>query len=114
MLRQPKSAYEKNTIFKVKSSRDTEVKYLEPYPQTCGLRCEMPNGKECVIRCPFDIFVDPPTIGSVITVNCHGFYTSGRPRVPSFVRARTDITWEEVVRQEKEKLALLKEAAPKE
>jgi len=99
-LRMPQSSYKNGTLYKYKPFQDIEVKYIKTHPASAGLVCLTANGKECVVRCPWTTFIDPPADTPVLTVTCHGFYNSGIPKAASFLRIRTDISWEEVLLQQ--------------
>jgi len=64
-----------------------------------ALECELPNGKrfDCGSGLNFAERKKPPKIGSVITFKFQELSNSGTPRFPTFLRVRTDLTWNDVL-----------------
>uniref|UniRef100_A0A6B2LDN9 ATP-dependent DNA ligase family profile domain-containing protein n=1 Tax=Arcella intermedia TaxID=1963864 RepID=A0A6B2LDN9_9EUKA len=100
MLREPECLYKhgrSRTLLKVKPHREDEVKMIGINREGKSLVCESRNGEKFLLPCsPYD-FEHPPEIGSVITVRIAGHHKSGKPRFPTFLRVRTDVTWEEIL-----------------
>jgi len=98
VLRMPESPYATGTMFKLKPRQDTEVKLIKIYPESTGFLCQLPNGDECVVACTWEDFIEPPPDESVLTIKCSGFYSkNGKPKFPTFLRVRHDLTWKDVV-----------------
>lgn len=53
------------------------------------------NGTEVMVECLQGDVVDPPTLGSIITVKHEGTYANGKLRSPTFWRIREDINWKD-------------------
>ena len=102
IVRKPDSLYTKgrsNEILKVKSYYDMEavvVDYIAGKGRNLGrlgsLLVELPDKKKFKIGTGFsdEERKNPPPIGSTITFKYYGFYKSGIPRFPSFMRVRQD------------------------
>nr|MBF0223725.1 DNA ligase [Desulfobulbaceae bacterium] len=102
IVRRPDALYTKGRsgdILKVKSFLDAEAVVLAHLPgkgQNLGrvgsLLVELPDGKQFRIGTGFsDAQRDnPPTVGSTITFKYYGFYQSGIPKFPSFLRVRQE------------------------
>jgi len=90
-------------LYKHKMYYDSEVKYLGLHPTGAGLLCEQPNNDKIMVRCDGATFQNPPPVGSIITVNHEGLYSSAKLRAPHFFRERNDITWDQVVAEWKAK-----------
>lgn len=58
------------------------------------------NGVKCAIPCFLQVRENPPAVGSVVTVKHTGYYSTGTLKFPYFWRARTDMTWEQVLRSQ--------------
>jgi DNA ligase-1 len=126
MLRKPGSAYERcrsGTLLKVKYFHDEEARVLSAIPGTG--RCSSMMGKlECVLAngVKFKVgtgFSDaqrksPPRNGSIITFKYQELSDHGHPRFPVFVRARPDLTWDDVIANAKTKVPFssIKRTAP--
>lgn len=102
ILRRPGSPYtvgRTGDYLKVKSYEDTEavvVAHLPGQGRNAGrmgaLLVELPNGVRFKIGTGFSdaIRENPPPIGAVITFKYYGFYHSGVPQFPSFLRVREE------------------------
>lgn len=102
IVRKADSFYTKgrsNDILKVKSYKDMEAKVIDHIPGTGknmdrlgSLLVELPNGKRCKIGTGFTDKEreNPPPISSTITFKYYGFYQSGIPKFPSFLRIREE------------------------
>ena len=86
-------------ILKVKSYRDMEGKVIGLLPGTGrnrgrlgSLLVELPNGTRCRIGTGLSDAERkrPPPLGATITFKYYGFYQSGIPKFPSFLRIRED------------------------
>ncbi len=100
IVRKPDSLYTKgrnNEILKVKSYYDMEavvIDYIAGKGRNLGrmgsLLVELPDKTKFKIGTGFsdEERENPPPIGSVITFKYYGFYKSGIPRFPSFLRTR--------------------------
>jgi DNA ligase-1 len=86
-------------ILKVKQFQDAEAVVVEHLPgqgrnlgRLGALLVELPNGTRFKIGTGFtdDQRDSPPPIGEIITFKYSGYYQSGIPRFPSFVRIRAD------------------------
>jgi DNA ligase-1 len=102
MVRRPEAQYVKGRsadILKVKSYRDMEAVVKAHIPgsgknlgRLGSLLVELPNGKQLKIGTGFSAEErkNPPPIGTVISFKYYGFYQSGLPKFPSFLRVRAD------------------------
>jgi len=86
-------------ILKVKSYLDMEaevIAHIEGKGRNRGrlgsLLVELPDKTRFKIGTGFsdEERINPPPVGSIITFKYYGFYESGRPRFPSFIRGRPD------------------------
>jgi DNA ligase-1 len=86
-------------ILKVKSYYDMEAVVLEQIPgkgqnsdRLGSLLVRINNGTEFKIGSGFSDAQrqNPPPVGAIITFKYYGFYQSGCPKFPSFLRVRTD------------------------
>lgn len=70
-----------------------------------ALECELPNGKRFDVGSGFNMDQrrKPPKKGSVITFKFQELSNSGIPRFPVFLRARNDMTWNDVLESAKTK-----------
>ncbi len=70
-----------------------------------ALECELPNGKRFDVGSglTMDQRRKAPKIGSVITFKFQELSNSGTPRFPTFLRVRTDLTWNDVLEAAKTK-----------
>jgi len=89
-----------NDILKVKSYRDMEAVVIAHLPGTGrnkdrlgSLLVELPDGTRFRIGTGFmdNEREHPPPLGSVITFKYYGFYRSGIPKFPCFLRIREDL-----------------------
>ncbi|CAF1083579.1 unnamed protein product [Adineta steineri] len=114
MLRKPGSLYEhkrSTTLLKVKTFYDEEAYVIGHKPSksligmTGALECELPNGKRFDVGSglTMDQRRKPPKIGSVITFKFQELSNNGHPRFPTFLRVRTDLTWNDVLEAAKTK-----------
>jgi len=113
MLRQPGSKYEhcrSSTLLKVKFFHDEEAKVTGHLPGSgrCAnmmgkLTCVLPNGVTFKVGTGFTDAQrkNPPKVGSVITFKYQELSVHGNPRFPAFVRARPEMSWEEVTKNAK-------------
>lgn len=104
MLRKPGSLYyigRTNSLRKVKQYVESEVRLVAVRKGT--LICETTDGVEFAVRCTPKVIISPPPIGSVITVKHMERYSTGTLRAAHFFRERPDISWDEVLRLQKEK-----------
>lgn len=111
MLRKPGSRYvagRSDTLLKVKTFVDAEARVTGHVAgagrhkgRLGAVRAELPNGTAFKVGTGFSDAEreDPPAIGTVITFRYQELTRAGVPRFPTFVRVRTDVTWEEVVAQ---------------
>lgn len=102
IVRKPDSLYTKGRsteILKVKSYYDMEarvVEHIEGKGRNLGrlgaLLVELPDKSRFKIGTGFsdEERKYPPRVGSIITFKYYGFYKSGIPRFPSFLRTRQD------------------------
>lgn len=102
IVRRPDSLYSagrSSDILKVKSYRDAEAVVVEQLPgagrnsgRLGSLLVELADGTRFKIGSGFsDAERDnPPPIGSVITFKYYGFYPSGIPKFPVYLRVRAD------------------------
>ncbi|MBU0485184.1 MAG: DNA ligase [Proteobacteria bacterium] len=100
ILRKADAFYHKgrsNEILKVKSYQDMEAKVIDHILGTGknkdrlgSLLVELPDGTRCKIGTGFtdQQRETPPAIGTIITFKYYGFYQSGLPKFPSFLRVR--------------------------
>lgn len=56
----------------------------------------------CVVGCHRQVLEEPPSIGSVITVQHNGSYQSGTLRHPFFWRVRRDVPWEQLSQERRQ------------
>jgi DNA ligase-1 len=103
IVRRPEAYYNKgrsNNILKVKSYRDMEAVVIAHLPGTGrnkhrmgSLLVELPDGTRFKIGTGFTDAQreHPPPIGTTITFKYYGFYQSGIPKFPSFLRIREDL-----------------------
>ena len=104
IVRRPDTLYvqgRSRDILKVKSFYDMEAVVIGHIPgkgrnlgRLGSLLVELPNKIRFKIGTGFSDAErsDPPAIGDVITFKYYGLYKSGRPKFPSFMRIRTDIS----------------------
>ncbi len=104
IVRKPDTLYAKGRsrdILKVKSFFDMEavvIAHIEGKGRNRGrlgsLLVELPENKKVRFKIGTGFRdeerVNPPPVGSIITFKYYGFYQSGLPRFPSFLRIRTD------------------------
>jgi DNA ligase-1 len=102
IVRKPDTVYSKGRsaeILKVKSFHDMEavvIGHVEGRGRNRGrlgsLLVELPGSIRFKIGTGFTDAqrINPPPIGSVITFKYYGWYASGRPRFPVFLRIRSD------------------------
>ena len=100
MVRNPDAFYGKGRsgdILKVKSYDDTEARVIAHLPgkgrnkgRMGSLLVELPTGIQFKIGTGFTDKQreNPPPVGSIITFKYYGFYDSGIPKFPSFMRVR--------------------------
>ena len=113
MLRMPTSAYERkrsSTLLKVKRVKDAEAKVIG-YTKGTGkyvgmvgaLEMEMPNGKHFKIGSGLtdDDRARPPPIGAIVSYGYQELSNEGNPRFPRFLRVRKDVTWAQILKQQK-------------
>jgi len=106
IVRNPEAFYttgRSNDILKVKNFLDTEAVVIDhipgkgrnlgrlgslfvEFPDSPGLRFKIGSGLSDAVR------NNPPPIGAIITFKYYGFYESGIPKFPSFIRVRTDLS----------------------
>jgi DNA ligase-1 len=103
IVRKPDASYRpgrSNDILKVKSYRDMEAVVIAHLPGTGrnkdrlgSLLVELPDGTRCRIGTGFtdEEREHPPPVGATITIKYYGFYQSGIPKFPSFLRIREDL-----------------------
>ncbi|MEN8265045.1 MAG: DNA ligase, partial [Nitrospirota bacterium] len=106
ILRKPGSLYStgrSSEVLKVKSYYDMEALVLEHMEGTGrnrgrmgSLLVELPDKTRFKIGTGFsdEERINPPPIGSIITFKYYGYYKSGIPKFPSFLRIRKDISLE--------------------
>ncbi|WP_084211774.1 DNA ligase [Geoalkalibacter subterraneus] len=102
MVRRPDAFYRVGRsagILKVKSFQDAEAAVVAHIPgsgrnrgRLGSLRVELDNGIQFRIGSGFSDAQreNPPPIGAVVTFKHYGFYPSGIPKFPSFLRVRKD------------------------
>jgi DNA ligase-1 len=102
MVRRPDAFYHAGRsagILKVKSFQDAEAVVVAHIPgsgrnrgRLGSLRVELDNGIQFRIGSGFSDAEreDPPPVGEVVTFKHYGFYPSGIPKFPSFLRVRKD------------------------
>jgi len=106
MLRKPGSMYvhgRVNTMMKVKPYAEMEL--ILKGVQKGVLIAETPDGVVNSIRCAPQVIVNPPPIGSVISVKYMHRYKNNTLRGARFHRVRHELVWDDVVRQKKKELA---------
>lgn len=106
IVRNPGALYitgRSNDILKVKNFLDAEAVVIDHIPgkgrnkgrlgsllvellDTPGLQFKIGSGLSDAVR------KSPPSIGATITFKYYGFYESGLPKFPSFIRIRTDLS----------------------
>ena len=94
------------TLLKVKPVRDAEARVIGyvpgkgKYTGMCGsLDCVTPDGRSLKAGGLTDkMRKNPPPIGTVITYKYQEFTDDGNPRSPRFMRVRSDMTWDDVMR----------------
>ncbi len=102
IVRDPRAEYNvgrSNQILKIKSFQDAEATVLEILPgrgQLTGrmgaLLVRLDNGIKFRLGSGFNLYEreNPPAPGTVVTFKYYGFYPSGIPKFPSFLRIRSD------------------------
>ncbi|MCD6526183.1 MAG: DNA ligase [Desulfuromonas sp.] len=102
IVRHPNAGYERGrstTILKVKSYQDSEATVVAQLPgkgrnqgRLGALLVELKNGTRLKIGSGFSDAEreSPPAIGSIITFKHYGFYASGLPKFPVYLRPRVD------------------------
>jgi len=102
IIRKPNALYTSGRspeIRKVKSYADREavvIAHIEGTGRNRGrlgsLLVELPDKTRFKIGTGFsdEQRINPPPIGAIITFKYYGFFSSGRPRFPSFLRVRSD------------------------
>jgi len=102
IVRRPDTLYvngRSRDILKVKNYYDMEAVVISHIPgrgrnrgRLGSLLVELPDKTRFKIGTGFSDAerIDPPPIGAVITFKYYGFYESGRPKFPSFMRIRSD------------------------
>jgi DNA ligase-1 len=108
MLRKPGSLYTKGgrtqDLSKWKPFLDTEVMVLGPHKKLNfrGLVCQLPNGQQTTVKCSLWDYENPPPRGTVVTVKYGGEYeTTGKLKHGILLRIRRDMTWEDVLKNQK-------------
>ena len=113
MLRCPKSQYEgkrSSTLLKVKKFDEMEAKVTghekgkgRLSELTGKLQCELPSGIDFKVGSGLTDRdrTNPPKIGSIITVKHQGLTTGGKPRFPVFFRVRSDVSWDDLLKEKK-------------
>jgi DNA ligase 1 len=103
MLRKPGSPYaagRNSNVLKVKSHSDMEAVVIAHLPgqgrnagRMGSLLVELPDQTRFKIGTGFsdELRENPPPVGSLVTFKHFGFYQSGLPRFPSFLRTRYDL-----------------------
>ena len=51
-----------------------------------------------MVRCSAQLYLNPPTEGTIIAVKYAGYFPTGRLKYPLFAQIRNDLQWDEVVR----------------
>jgi len=112
MLRKPHSSYHQgrtNDLLKVKSFTDTEAlvvdyEYRKGTKLVRHLECRLPNGIRFSVGGGLsnEERANPPKKGAVISFKYQELSESGKPRFPSYLRERKDVTWDDVCKQQKE------------
>jgi DNA ligase 1 len=109
MLRKPKSVYDhkrSGSLLKVKSFLDDEalviahVKGEGKNSNVVGhLECQFPTGVQFGVGFGLsdEDRVNPPEVGSVITVKYFELTDSGKPRFPVFLVRQPELTWQNVL-----------------
>lgn len=127
MLRKVGSLYEhkrSSTLLKVKTFYDEEARVIGHKPGKGNftgvlgaLECELPNGKKFDVGTGFNLDQrrKPPKIGSVITFKFQELSNAGHPRFPVFLRGRTDLTWNDVLKASETKtpMSVIQKVIPK-
>ena len=102
IVRNPDASYQtgrSSDILKVKGYQDMEADVIAQLPGTGkntgrlgSLLVELPNGTRFKIGTGFtdEQRKHPPPVGATITFKYYGFYKSGIPKFPSFLRIRED------------------------
>lgn len=125
MLKAPGSMYEhkrSNLLLKVKKFYDMEAQITSIETgkgrnahRMGAIGCVLPNGVTFRCGSGFDDATrdHPPKIGSVVSVQYAELdKRSGRPRFPTFLRVRTDVSWGDIVRQARADASVTITAAP--
>ena len=104
IVRKPEALYtagRSSEILKVKTSYDREAVVIGHNPgkgrnqgRLGSLLVELPDKTRFKIGTGFSDKQrgNPPAIGSIVTFKYYGFFESGRPRFPSFIRIRPDVS----------------------
>lgn len=101
VLRKPGSLYVSgrcSELLKLKPYQESEVRFKSLHQNSGGLLCDQPNGLECIVKCPHQIYQHPPKEGTIITVQHEGMWKTGKIRYPYFWRERFDLNWDDLVR----------------
>eukprot|EP01126_Amoeba_proteus_P021249 TRINITY_DN2152_c0_g1_i13.p1 TRINITY_DN2152_c0_g1~~TRINITY_DN2152_c0_g1_i13.p1 ORF type:complete len:129 (-),score=17.36 TRINITY_DN2152_c0_g1_i13:228-614(-) len=97
MLYEPRSQYQSgrtDSLLKLKTYSEADVRFLELSPNSRFLICEQKNGMECKVRCDYNIYMSPPERGTIITVKYQGIIQkSQKLKAPQFWRVRSDSFW---------------------
>lgn len=51
-----------------------------------------------MVRCPSQMYINPPSEGTIITVKYAGYFPTGRLKYPLFSEIRNDLPWDDVVK----------------
>ena len=102
IVRKPDARYTRGRsreILKIKSYYDMEAVVIAHIPgkgrnqgRLGSLLVELPDKTRFKVGTGFsdEERVNPPPVGSIITIKYYGFFKSGRPRFPSYLRIRPD------------------------
>ena len=102
MVRDPQAEYvvgRSSQILKVKNFQDAEATVIESIPgrgkftgKMGALLVRLDNGVQFRLGSGFSLYErdNPPGLGIVVTFKYYGFYPSGIPKFPSFLRIRRD------------------------
>ena len=102
MVRDPQAEYvvgRSSQILKVKNFQDAEATVIESIPgrgkftgKMGALLVRLDNGVQFRLGSGFSLYEreNPPGPGTVVTFKYYGFYPSGIPKFPSFLRIRRD------------------------
>jgi len=103
MLYHPQANYQSgrtNVLLKVKAYKEDDVKFIKKNPNSYSFICQQKNGVNCTIKCSGFDYLNPPGVGSVLSVKHSGFHEKSKKiKYPFLMRIRSDLSWEEIVNE---------------